>query len=82
MAMAFVYRISRRATGSEAAAKAALVLAVLYPTLIFYTELLYSELLFMALMLAEIDLLSVHRSAAAMGRGSGGGVCVSGWRRW
>ena len=57
VAMAFVYRISRRATGSEAAAKAALVLAVLYPTLIFYTELLYSELLFMALLLAGIDLL-------------------------
>ncbi len=57
MAMAFVYRISRRATGSEAAARAALVLAVLYPTLIFYTELLYSELLFMALLLAGIDLL-------------------------
>jgi hypothetical protein len=57
VSMAFVYRISRRATGSEAAAKAALVLAVLYPTLIFYTELLYSELLFMALLLAGIDRL-------------------------
>ena len=57
VAMAFVYRISRRATGSETAARAALVLAVLYPTLIFYTELLYSELLFMALLLAGIDLL-------------------------
>src|SRR5687768_1005667 len=50
LSMAFVYRISRRATGSETAAKAALVLAVLYPTLIFYTELLYSELLFMTLL--------------------------------
>jgi 4-amino-4-deoxy-L-arabinose transferase-like glycosyltransferase len=57
IAMAFVYRISRRATGSETAAKAALVLAALYPTLIFYTELLYSELLFMTLLLAGIDLL-------------------------
>jgi 4-amino-4-deoxy-L-arabinose transferase-like glycosyltransferase len=57
VAMAFVYRISRRASGSDAAAKAALVLTALYPTLIFYTELLYSELLFMALMLAGIDLL-------------------------
>src|SRR3954453_11610654 len=57
VAMAFVYRISRRAAGSEGPAKVALVLAVLYPTLIFYTELLYSEPLFMALMLAGIDLL-------------------------
>jgi 4-amino-4-deoxy-L-arabinose transferase-like glycosyltransferase len=57
VAMAFVYRIARHATGSEGAARAALMLAVLYPTLIFYTELLYSELLFMALLLAGIDLL-------------------------
>ena len=57
VAMAFVYRIARHATESERAAKAALMLAVLYPTLIFYTELLYSELLFMTLLLAGIDLL-------------------------
>jgi 4-amino-4-deoxy-L-arabinose transferase-like glycosyltransferase len=57
VAMAFVYRIARRATGSEGAARAALLLAVLYPTPVFYTELLYSEPLFMALLLAGIDLL-------------------------
>jgi 4-amino-4-deoxy-L-arabinose transferase-like glycosyltransferase len=62
VAMAFVYRIARRATGSEGAARAALLLAVLYPTPVFYSELLYSELLFMALLLAGIDLL---RSARA-----------------
>lgn len=55
--MVFVYRIARRATGSETAARAALLLAVLYPTQIFYTELLYSELLFTALLLAGTDLL-------------------------
>ncbi|GEO42863.1 hypothetical protein SAE02_70110 [Skermanella aerolata] len=57
IAMVFVYRIARRATGSETAARAALLLAVLYPTQIFYTELLYSELLFTALLLAGTDLL-------------------------
>jgi 4-amino-4-deoxy-L-arabinose transferase-like glycosyltransferase len=57
VAMVFVYRIARRAAGSETAARAALLLAALYPTQIFYTELLYSELLFTALLLAGIDLL-------------------------
>jgi 4-amino-4-deoxy-L-arabinose transferase-like glycosyltransferase len=75
VSMVFVYRISRRATGSEAAAKAAVVLAALYPTLIFYTELLYSELLFMALLLAGMDLLLGVEERRRWVAVSAAGVC-------
>jgi hypothetical protein len=83
VAFVFLFRIARRATGSEIAAKVAVVLAVLSPTLIFYTELLYSELLFMALLLAGLDALlasldrpkSTPRSPRGWWRPALSGVC-------
>ncbi|WP_158047044.1 ArnT family glycosyltransferase [Skermanella pratensis] len=74
-ALFFLFRIARRAAGSETAARVALVLAVLSPTLIFYTELLYAELLFMALLLAGLDALLEALDRPGWQRAALAGIC-------
>ncbi|UEM02743.1 glycosyltransferase family 39 protein [Skermanella rosea] len=74
-ALVFLFRIARRATRSETAARAALVLAVLSPTLVFYTELLYAELLFMALLLAGLDALLAALDRPGWRRPALAGLC-------